>query len=189
MIEPSHKWLERRGRGDASERPYAWQPGVRRRIEAAWRRIEAAWRRRFVVRASTLLGLGMLTGLPMLSCSSPAEEVVCLCTAEFRFFTVAVVDAQGQPADDVSISTTRVSDGLDLTPLSDVGLGQPGVYVVLTDNAGGNVTEEGTLVEVIGTRGDTGFRAEFVFNKDACGCHVSQVSGPDTVQLTPLPPA
>ena len=66
-------------------------------------------------------------------------------------------------------------------------LGQPGVYVILTDNAGGSVTEEGTLVEVVGTRGDTGFRAEFVFNRDACACHVSQVSGPASVQLEPLP--
>ncbi len=136
------------------------------------------------LRLGTLLGWALLTGLPILSCSTVTE--VCTCTTEFRFFTVTVVDAQGQPAGDVEISATRVSDGMDLTP-DDMGFGQPGVYVILTDNAVDDVTEEGTRVEVVGTRGDTGFRAEFVFSRDDCQCHVSQVSGPGTVQLEPLP--
>jgi len=139
-----------------------------------------------LLRLGTLLGLGVLTGLPVLSCTDTSTEP-CACTAEFRFFTVTVVDAQGQPAEDVEVSSTRVSDGLDLTPPDDMGLGQSGVYVILTDNAVDLVTEEGTLVEVVGTRGDTGFRAEFVFSRDDCQCHVSQASGPGTVQLEPLP--
>ena len=137
------------------------------------------------MRAGALLGSAMLSGLPVLACSDPFTET-CACTTEFRFFTVTVVDAQGQPAAGVEISATRVSDGLDLTP-DDMGFGQPGVYVILTDNAVGEVTEEGTRVEVVGTHGETGFRAEFVFNRDDCHCHVSQVSGPGAVQLEPLP--
>ena len=139
-----------------------------------------------LLRICALLGLGALTGLPVQSCSDPLTET-CACTTEFRFFTVEVVDAQGQPATEVEISVTRLSDGQDLTPPDEMGLNQPGVYVILTDNALGEVTEAGTLVEVVGTRGDTGFRAQFVFNHDDCRCHVSQVSGPGTVQLEPLP--
>ena len=90
----------------------------------------------------------------ILSCSDTLTET-CACTTEFRFFAVTVVDAQGQLAEEVEISARRVSDGLDLTP-DDVGFGQPGVYLVLTDNAVDYVAEEGTLVEVVGTRGDTG---------------------------------
>ncbi len=139
-----------------------------------------------LLRLGTLLGLGTLTGLQALSCSDPFTET-CACTTEFRFFTVTVVDGQGQPAGDVHIAVTRVTDGFYLTPPDDMGLNQPGVYVILTDNALADVTEDGTRVEVVGTRGDTGFRAEFVFRHDECRCHVSQVSGPGTVQLEPLP--
>jgi hypothetical protein len=139
-----------------------------------------------LLRLGRLLGLGALTGLPVLSCSDSFTEG-CACTTEFRFFTVSVVNAQGQPAANVDVSTTRVADGLDPTPPDDMGIGQPGVYVILTDNVLGDVSEEGTLVEVVSTRGDAGFRAEFVFSRDDCQCHVSQVSGPGTVQLEPLP--
>ena len=137
------------------------------------------------MRAGALLGLAMLSGRPVLACSDHFTET-CACTTEFRFFTVTVVDAQGQPTADVEISATRVSDGLDLTP-DDMGVGQPGVYVILTDNAIGEVTSEGTRVEVVGTRGETSFRTEFVLNRDVRRCHVSQVSGPGTVHLEPLP--
>lgn len=131
------------------------------------------------------LTLGPLCTAGILSCSDTFSET-CICTAEFRFFTVTVVDAQGQAAEGVEISVRRMSDRVDLTP-DEMGFGQTGVYVVLTDNAVDDVPEEGTLVEVVETRGDTGFRAEFVFNRDDCECHVGQVSGPGTVQLEPLP--
>ena len=162
---PDHSWYNKW---------YLWHMTMRAK-DPLWIRL----------RLGGVLALGALCTSGILSCSDTLTET-CACTTEFRFFTVTVVDAQGQPAEGVEISARRVSDGLDLTP-DDVGLGQPGVYVVLTDNAVDHVTEEGTLVEVVGTRGDTGLRAEFVFNRDDCQCHVSQVSGPGTVQLEPLP--
>ena len=78
-----------------------------------------------------------------------------------------------------------MSDGAVLTPTEP--LGPPGDYVILTDGNINDVSEDGTAVEVVGTLGDTGFTAEYIFNRDACHCHVSKVSGPDTVQLESLP--
>jgi hypothetical protein len=118
------------------------------------------------------------------SCSVPATP--CVCTLEFRTFSVTVLDASGEPAEGVSISVHRVSDGLDLTEPNDL-LPTPGVYVILTDGNRDDVSENGTAVEVVGTLGDRGFTAEHVFDRDACNCHVNEVSGPDTVQLEPLP--
>jgi hypothetical protein len=110
----------------------------------------------------------------------------CVCTLQFNSFSVTVVDAGGQPAEGVSILVRRVSDGSVLTNTENFPLGQ-GVYVILTDGNIDDVSEDGTAVEVVGTLGDTGFRAEYVFDRDACQCHVNKVSGPDTVQLEPLP--
>ena len=118
------------------------------------------------------------------ACSVPAAP--CVCTLEFRIFTVTVLNASGEPAEGVSISVRRVSDGADLTEPNDL-LPTPGVYVILTDGNRDDVSENGTAVEVVGTLGDTGFTAEYVFDRDACNCHVNKVSGPDTVQLEPLP--
>ena len=118
------------------------------------------------------------------SCSPPATP--CICTLEFRIFTVTVVDAAGEPAEGVSISVRRVSDGADLTQPNDLVQG-PGVYVIMTDGNGDDVSQDGTAVEVVGTLGDTGFTAEYNFSRDACGCHVNKISGPDTVRLETLP--
>ena len=108
------------------------------------------------------------------------------CTLQFNFFTVTVVDAAGQPAAGVSISVRRVSDGAVLTENRSFDL-PPGVYVILTDGNIDDVSEAGTTVKVVGILGDMGFTAEWVFDRDACHCHVNKISGPDTVQLEPLP--
>ncbi len=110
----------------------------------------------------------------------------CACTLEFRFFTVTVMDATGQPAEGVTISVRRVSDGAVLTENSSLDQG-PGVYVILSDGNIDDVSDTGTTVEVVGTLGDMGFRAEYVFGRDVCQCHVNKISGPDSVQLEPLP--
>ena len=121
------------------------------------------------------------------SCANLDPAQPCICTLEFRSFTVTVVDATGQPAEGVNISVRRVSDGAVLTVNSSLGQG-PGVYVILTDGNIQDVTEAGTTVEVVGALGDMGFTAEYVFDRDACQCHVNKISGPEMVQLEPLLP-
>lgn len=67
------------------------------------------------LRVGAFLTLGPLCTAGILSCSDTFSET-CICTAEFRFFTVTVVDAQGQAAEGVEISVRRMSDRVDLTP-------------------------------------------------------------------------
>lgn len=128
----------------------------------------------------------LLLAAGVASCANLDPAQPCICTLEFRSFTVTVVDATGQPAEGVNISVRRVSDGAVLTDTESFPSGQ-GVYVILTDGNIDDVSEDGTAVEVLGTLEDTGFSAQYVFNRDACRCHVNKVSGPDTVQLEPLP--
>ena len=70
------------------------------------------------------------------SCTDSDPALPCLCTLEFRSFAVTVLDGAGQPAEAVSISVRRVSDGAVLTETEPLGL--PGVYVILTD---GNIAD------------------------------------------------
>jgi hypothetical protein len=120
------------------------------------------------------------------SCLDSDPSLPCACTLEFRFFTVTVLDASGRPAEGVTITVRRVSDGSVLA-VDRVSEQNPGVYVILTDGNIDDVSEAETTIEVVGTLGDTGFTAHYVFNRDACQCHVNKVSGPETVQLVPQP--
>ncbi len=120
------------------------------------------------------------------SCTNSGAATPCACTLGFRSFTVTVLDVGGEPAEGVSILVRRVSDGAALTPQNDP-VQTPGVYVIPTDGNREDVSQTGTTIEVVGPLGDTGFTAEYVFNGDACNCHVNKVLGPDTVQLESLP--
>ncbi len=137
----------------------------------------------------------LLVAWTVAGCSDPAAPPVDRCTQQFNLFFVTVLDAAGEPAEDVDIAVHRVEDGTgpidpqfprDLTEVNDFSLSTPGLYVLLTDRNLDDLNEVGpTAIEVVGTLGDAGFTAEYVFNRDAC--HVWKVSGPDTVQLEPLP--
>ena len=128
------------------------------------------------------------------SCSDPAAPPIDRCTQQFNLFMVTVLDMAGEPAEGVVISVRGTSnvDGrpfdsqspIDLTEVNDFVLPTPGLYVIVTDRNLEMLAENGTVVEVVGTLGEAGFTAEYVFDRDAC--HVSKVSGPETVQLEPL---
>ena len=162
---------------------YSWDlDGHRSSISGMNKRIPRPRRRAH----SGSISLRLLLAAGVASCVDSDPSLPCACTLEFRLFTVTVMDVAGQPAEGVSISVRRVSDRAVLTDNSTLDQG-PGVYVILTDSNINDVSEDGTEVEVVGTLGDAGFTAEYVFDRDACHCHVNKVSGPDTVQLGPLP--
>jgi hypothetical protein len=56
----------------------------------------------------------------------------------------------------------------------------PGEYLIFHDGA--DVGPLGGLVEVIGTKGDLSFRADYIFEEGTC--HVNKVRGPDQVVLS-----
>jgi hypothetical protein len=120
-----------------------------------------------------------------LACGEP-QEPCGVCTEELRLSPVTVLDAGGQPVGGLQFSVVRVEDGRDVTP-EQAFAWEDGLYIVLTDGELDFVDEEGTAFRVTASNAQAGVTADFVFNTDACRCHISKVSGPDTIQLVPTP--
>jgi hypothetical protein len=103
-----------------------------------------------------------------------------VCTTLYAMIPVVVVNAQGAPAAGMAItdSILRTHEKF-VVPQTD-GIYPVGTYHVFTDSYTGKVRESGDPVRVTGTNGTLSFGADYVFGVPD-GCHVSKISGPDTV--------
>jgi hypothetical protein len=128
---------------------------------------------------------GAVLGAPAACGDDPAGR--CVCTEEFRIFSVAVIDDASQPVPDAQLTATNRRTGRTLTS---GWLGQlvPGSYVIADDGMLSEFSGDGDTVRVVGTKGGASFTADFVFAPDACGCHLQKVAGPETVVLGEAPP-
>jgi len=129
----------------------------------------------------TLLVL-FLALLTFVSCSTVKED--CLCTMEYRFYVVTVVDTLGVPVDSL-IVTIKDKDGDELDVQQESYPFGPGKYAVLNDSFTHIFCTCGTTQKIYfsatdGSRTTTG---EFLFNTDDCKCHINKVAGPDTLVL------
>ncbi len=144
------------------------------------RRILVTRRRRPLRRA---LVLGLIIGAGILgaaACDTSNNLGPCACTLEFRFFTVAVVDEAGAPVPDLELVVTRVRDGFVYGVVQDTASGS-GVYMVFNDNFVDEVRTSGEQVRVVAAKDGVSVEGAYVFSTDECRCHISKVSGPDTL--------
>jgi hypothetical protein len=129
-----------------------------------------------------ILLVSFLIVITAISCSTIDED--CLCTEEYRFFLVTVVDTLGVPIDSLTV-TIRDKDGDELNVLQEshpFGLGK---YTVLNDSftqmfCSCTTPEKIYFSATDGSRIATG---EYLFNTDKCRCHINKISGPDTLVL------
>jgi len=126
----------------------------------------------------------LLNGMVLLALAACVDDPAsqCVCTEEFRVFSVAVLDDASQPVPDAQLTITNLRTGRVLTS---GWLGQlaPGSYVVADDGMLDEFSGEGDMVRVEGQASAGSFTADFVFAPDACGCHLQRVAGPDTVVI------
>ena len=124
--------------------------------------------------------LGILGGGAW-ACSSTTVEG-CACGTAFLSAVLVVVDVQGAPVIGVTLDVTRVntSESLEFiqTELPD------GSYIIMTDEFVGSLEMAGEVIRVEGQKDNASFSQDFVFGTDACRCHITRVSGPDSVTIT-----
>lgn len=115
-------------------------------------------------------------------CSTIDED--CLCTEEYRFYLVTVVDTLGIPVDSLDV-IIRDKDGDELYVLQELHPFGPGKYTVLNDSFTQMFCSCGTVQKVYfsATDGNRVATGEFMFNTDDCRCHINKVSGSDTLGL------
>jgi hypothetical protein len=103
------------------------------------------------------------------------------CTASFAMIGVTVVDGAGQPVPGASITATLVRTGQVLVPTT-LMLTAPGTYVLVDDGSSSLLRRSGDAVQAHIAKGALATTADYVIALEG-GCHVSRVSGPDTVTL------
>jgi hypothetical protein len=116
------------------------------------------------------------------SCSTVEDD--CMCTMEYRFYLVTVVDTLDVPVDSL-IVTVRDKDGDELDVQQESSIFGAGKYTVLSDSFTHIMCTCGTsqAIYFAATDGSRIANGEFMFNTDECKCHINKVSGPDTLVL------
>jgi hypothetical protein len=104
-----------------------------------------------------------------------------VCTASFATVPVTVVDGQGQPAAEASVTARLVRTGQTLVPTT-LMLTVPGTYTLVDDGSTHLIRHSGDAVQASISKGSQSVTADYVFAV-ADGCHISKVAGPDTVTL------
>lgn len=115
-------------------------------------------------------------------CSTIEKD--CLCTAEYRFYLVTIVDTLGVPVDSLDI-IVKDKDGDELDILQENNIFGAGRYTVLTDSFTKMFCPCGTPEKIYFTAAKRNriASAEYFFNTDDCQCHINKVSGPDTLVI------
>ena len=135
-----------------------------------------------------VLGRGLTVALVLTSgsiagvaCKMPADQSGCVCTQDFRFLIITVKDGSGQPVTGVTLTITQVRTGQVLAVQQ--GVPTAGTYVILDDSFKSQISSTAETIHVVGQKGTSSFAVDYSVQVDSCGCHVSKVSGPDSVTL------
>lgn len=133
----------------------------------------------------SLQNIFLILCLFLVSCSS-SEPTVCkdkVCTMEYRMVTVKFIDDTGNPQVVKDYSAVNKRTGRSMTQNSYVGV--PVVYVVASDSDLKELSEKGDIVLVSATnpKNNTKVTAEFVISGGICICHISKISGPETIKI------
>ena len=128
--------------------------------------------------AVLVMGAGLL-------CACSTDRPMA-CTASFAYITVFAHDGAGHPVPPVfTITDTIRRTGQSFTMSQDFTEVSPlGTYVIFDDNQQTRIRSSGDSVRVSGSGTAGRFSADYVFGVPD-GCHVSKLSGPDSVLVSP----
>ena len=118
----------------------------------------------------------------ILFCSCSTTENDCICTEEFRSYTVTVVDQNDQPVNSLNIEIKSKTSGNYFYIEQSTYLDE-GKYVVMDDSHTQSFTVIPQTIIFSANKNSIHIEEEFVFSTDACKCHISKVSGPDTIRV------
>lgn len=130
-----------------------------------------------------LLGFLLILGTLLISCSEARDCQDMVCTTEFRMITVKFVDANGNPQIVKDFTVVNKRTGERMTPVNDMA--NQGLYVVASDSDLLKISEKGDilLVSAIDSKTNVKLQVEYLIAGGVCSCHVTKISGPDTVKL------
>src|SRR5699024_10723081 len=121
----------------------------------------------------------ILVPLTLQYCDSTQNPVPC--TAEFKGYSVVVLNPNGEPADSVEVQVTNEETAHTYKVCSEeqnvCSGGFNGRYTIMHDGFFGKISTEGVDLLVNGKKGQLQFRAEYTFRSGEC--HIQKLAGPD----------
>ncbi|HLR25293.1 MAG TPA: hypothetical protein VK112_05460 [Fodinibius sp.] len=121
----------------------------------------------------------------LIQCSTSPQKTE-VCTQEFITYPIAVLGADGEPADSVQIQVTNEETGQIYNICSEeqnvCAGGNNGRYTIMHDGFHGKISTEGEDILVSGEKGQLQFQAKYTFRSGEC--HLQKLAGPDTVSLS-----
>jgi hypothetical protein len=122
--------------------------------------------------------------LAFISYSCSPIPLDCICTAEFRMYSVYILRSDGQPVDSlitwVNDQRTGAIYRVDSSMSADY-LMVRGRYIVLTDGEIGYFSTTPKAVIFHASNQNYNITEQFFFHTDDCKCHLGMISGPDTI--------
>ncbi len=115
------------------------------------------------------------------SCDAFSDLKNCICTEEFKVYTVKVIDRNKRPLDSLRVRIYNPSTGRDFDIEQTYAPYESGVYVVMTDAYTHSLQEGGEAVIFEAENDTLSASGQFYFTTDDCRCHVEKISGPDTL--------
>ena len=122
--------------------------------------------------------------LAMLSSSCLLEHRDCICTTEFRLYTVHIFNNNHQPIDSLVTRVTDKKSQVVYRTDSSHSRGfsfSPDEYVVLTDGEKRYFRSIPDTVIFHASNGNHNISEPFAFYVDDCQCHLLKFSGPDSI--------
>ncbi|MGI9550413.1 MAG: hypothetical protein ACR2MT_04370 [Aurantibacter sp.] len=133
--------------------------------------------------------LCILLIIPLLiNCLDNAGDGNCngvACTEIFSYLTVKVVDSQSQPVALDSYKVVLTANGSDITPDfidNDILSGEPGTYIVFSDNYADEYQNKTTVIRFTGFI-DTEEVVSSEFTVGADCCHVMMITDNTTITI------
>ena len=117
----------------------------------------------------------------LLSCDAFSDLKDCICSSEFRIYTVTVTNQNKQPLDSLRVRIYNPTSGKEFDIDQDYASYEQGLYVVMTDAYTHKLQEGGEPVRFEAENDTLMAYGEFYFKTDECRCHVEKVSGQDTL--------
>ncbi len=118
----------------------------------------------------------LITAAGLSACNDNTAQV---CTASFATATTTVVDTTGAPVQAATVSTVLIRTGQTL-PITSLLDPVTGVYPILDDGSISQLHASGDSIRVRAVNGAAAVEAVYHFDVPG-GCHISKISGPDTL--------
>ncbi len=115
----------------------------------------------------------------LFSCTNSSENN-CICTQEFRSYSVFIADENLNGIDSL-ITETRNKQTGEKYSISQSSLMEKGWYNVMDDSHTIKLSVVAKEVIFTAKKGVIDIEADYSFNTDGCKCHINKVSGPDTI--------